>query len=48
MVDFYERMQTNRLTKAEALRQAQANLRTDAHFEHPYYWAPFTLVNDWL
>ena len=30
--------------KAEALRQAQLDLRTD--YPHPYYWAGFTLVGD--
>jgi len=48
MVNFYEGMQSDRLSKAEALRQAQASLRAGGEYEHPYYWAPFTLVNDWL
>jgi CHAT domain-containing protein len=48
MVDFYAGMQTNGLSKAESLRRAQSKLRHESRFDHPYYWAPFTLVNDWL
>ena len=31
---------------AEALRHAQAVLRHEARYAHPYYWAPFTVVGD--
>ena len=48
MLDFYAGLRDEQVTKAEALQQAQAALRTREGFEHPYYWAPFTLVNDWL
>ena len=48
MVDFYQGMQSPALSKAEALRKAQATLRADERFSHPFYWAPFTLVNDWM
>ena len=48
MVDFYRGLKTDDLTKAEALQEAQSHLRSNERFAHPYYWAPFTLVNDWL
>ncbi len=48
MVDFYRGLQAEGLNKAHALRKAQADLRADDRFDHPYYWAPFTLVNDWI
>ncbi|MFP6654908.1 MAG: CHAT domain-containing protein, partial [Myxococcota bacterium] len=48
MVDFYKNLQSPDLTKAGALQQAQALLRGDERYAHPAYWAPFTLVNDWL
>ena len=35
-------------TKAEALRQAQVSLIHSEDFEHPFYWAPFILVGNWL
>ena len=36
------------LTKAEALRQAQLKLLQDPQYNHPYFWAPFVLVGNWL
>ena len=48
MIDFYRGLQTPDLSKAQALRAAQAQLRSDERYAHPFYWAPFTLVNDWL
>lgn len=48
MVDFYRGLGSAGQSKARALQQAQAKLREDDRFAHPYYWAPFTLVNDWL
>ena len=48
MVNFYRGLQSLDLSKAEALRQAQAGLRDSERFAHPFYWAPFTLVNDWM
>jgi len=34
--------------KAQALRQAQLELLKSPRFRHPYYWAPFILVGNWL
>ncbi|MEM7762036.1 MAG: CHAT domain-containing protein [Cyanobacteria bacterium P01_A01_bin.40] len=34
--------------KAEALRQAQLSLIKSQDFNHPFYWAPFVLVGNWL
>jgi hypothetical protein len=47
-VDFYWELHTKGTSRAKALRREQANLRADPRHAHPYYWAPFTLVNDWL
>lgn len=32
--------------KAEALRQAQIDMRTQDKYSHPYYWAGFVLSGD--
>ncbi len=54
MKEFYQRLKAG-ATKAEALRQAQIAFLKNPHhdlayqgYEHPYYWAPFILVGNWL
>ncbi|MBK4728279.1 CHAT domain-containing protein [Oxynema sp. CENA135] len=37
-----------KLSKAEALRRAQLRLIQDPQYNHPYFWAPFVLVGNWL
>ncbi|GAX38945.1 CHAT domain-containing protein [Nodularia sp. NIES-3585] len=46
MSKFYQGLR-NGLPKAEALRQAQLDLRSHAQYSHPYYWAAFVLVGTW-
>jgi CHAT domain-containing protein len=47
MQKFYVTLtQTNRVSKAEALRVAQRETRQQ--YPHPYYWASFVLVGNWL
>ncbi|MBL1175747.1 CHAT domain-containing protein [Pantanalinema sp. GBBB05] len=48
MAQFYQKLAQPSLTKAEALRQAQLALQKQPGFDHPYYWAPFVLVGNWL
>jgi CHAT domain-containing protein len=50
MSEFYRQLvQPNRpISKAEALRQAQLALRTNPLYDHPYFWAAFVLVGNWL
>lgn len=48
MAQFYQKLAQPSLTKAEALRQAQLALQKQPGFSHPYYWAPFVLVGNWL
>ncbi|MEL6495040.1 MAG: CHAT domain-containing protein [Cyanobacteria bacterium J06623_7] len=38
------------ISKAKALRQAQLDLlaEADSQYRHPFYWAPFVLVGNWL
>ena len=44
MAQFYRELATH--GKSEALRRAQISL--SENFKHPYYWAPFVLVGNWL
>ncbi|MEQ9000945.1 MAG: CHAT domain-containing protein [Coleofasciculus sp. B1-GNL1-01] len=48
MVKFYQELAQANVTKAEALRQAQLALLQQSRFRHPYYWAPFVLLGNWL
>ncbi|MBV6622352.1 MAG: CHAT domain-containing protein [Rivularia sp. (in: Bacteria)] len=48
MVDFYEQINQSGVTKAEALRKAQIQILQQSKFKHPYYWAAFVLVGNWL
>jgi CHAT domain-containing protein len=49
MSQFYEQLADANLTKAEALRRAQLLILQDSQYEqHPYYWAPYLLVGNWL
>lgn len=47
MESFYRRHLHAGLPPAEALQQAQVELRQEG-WAAPYYWAPFTLHGDWL
>jgi CHAT domain-containing protein len=47
MQQFYTSLtQPDRATKAQALQVAQRTIRQE--YPHPYYWAPFVLVGNWL
>ena len=48
MIDFYNNLINKKMSKAEAIRKAQANLfQKNSRYRHPYYWAPFVLVGNW-
>ena len=48
MVEFYHQLSNSKLNKAEALRAAQLSLLQDSLYNHPYFWASFILVGNWL
>jgi CHAT domain-containing protein len=54
MTEFYKELMksplatSSRLNRAEALRQAQLALVRSPQFKHPFYWAAFVLVGNWL
>ncbi|EDX76373.1 tetratricopeptide repeat domain protein [Coleofasciculus chthonoplastes PCC 7420] len=48
MIKFYRHLRQGDGNRAEALRQAQLSLLKQEAYQHPYYWAPFVLVGNWL
>ncbi len=48
MINFYQALNQQGASRAEALRQAQLSLLQDENYQHPYYWAPFVLIGNWL
>ncbi|KAB8331900.1 CHAT domain-containing protein [Scytonema tolypothrichoides VB-61278] len=48
MGEFYKQLSKSNTTKAEALRNAQLSLLKNPLYDHPYYWAPYVLVGNWL
>ncbi len=48
MGQFYREFADTTVTKAEALRRAQLTLLKNPSFKHPYFWAPYVLVGNWL
>jgi CHAT domain-containing protein/predicted negative regulator of RcsB-dependent stress response len=46
--EFYRQLQNPSISKAVALQQAQLLLLQDPIRQHPSYWAPFLLINNWL
>jgi CHAT domain-containing protein/Tfp pilus assembly protein PilF len=47
MERFYRGMLTGGLRPAEALRQAQLEMRKQSRWSAPYYWGGFTLQGEW-
>ncbi len=49
MTHFYQELAKPETTKAEALRRAQVFILNQPKYrQHPYYWAPFIMVGNWL
>ncbi len=48
IVEFYKQLQHPSVSRAAALQAAQLKLLGDLRYDHPGYWAPFILINNWL
>ena len=46
--EFYQQLAQEKRSKAHALREAQMSMINSDDLSHPYYWAPFVLVGNWL
>jgi CHAT domain-containing protein len=50
MKEFYANLTSSdpKMTRSEALREAQISLMKQDKYQHPFYWAAFTLIGSWL
>jgi len=51
IIEFYQQLANPKLTKAQALQNAQRMMLTNAkyaQFQHPYYWSAFLLIGNWF
>ena len=49
IAEFYRQLHgTPGMTKAKALQAAQLMLLADRRYRHPCYWAPYSLIGNWL
>jgi CHAT domain-containing protein len=46
--ELYAQLKDTNNTRAEALRAAQRTLLKQQRYSHPYFWAPFLLIGNWL
>ena len=46
--EFYGQLHAQPVSKALALQRAQQKILRDPNHAHPYYWAPFLLIGNWL
>ena len=48
VVEFYRELGNPAVSRANALRRAQMKILADPRYEHPGFWSPFLLINNWL
>ncbi len=48
MSQFYEELVIHHQEKSQAIREAQLALLKNPRYQHPFYWAPYVLVGNWL
>ena len=48
VVDFYKELRDPSVSRVGALRRAQLKLLEDPRYDHPGFWSPFLLINNWL
>jgi CHAT domain-containing protein len=46
--DFYRELKSPSVSRASALQRAQVKLLSDPRYNHPGFWSPYLLINNWL
>lgn len=46
--EFYRNLRDPSISRAVALQRAQLKMLNDRRYQHPGYWSPFLLINNWL
>jgi CHAT domain-containing protein len=48
VVDFYRELKDTSMSRATSLQRAQIAMLENPRYEHPGFWSPFLLINNWL
>ena len=48
VIDFYRELKDSSVSRAAALQRAQLKLINNPRYEHPGFWSPFLMINNWL
>jgi CHAT domain-containing protein/Tfp pilus assembly protein PilF len=48
VIDFYRELKDSSVSRALALQRAQLKALANPRYEHPGFWSPFLLINNWL
>ena len=48
VTEFYRQLLNPDISRAAALRAAQLKLLNNPRYDHPGYWSPFLMINNWI
>jgi len=48
ITEFYDQLKNPKLSKSQALQNAQKKMINNKRFQHPYFWSAFLLIGNWL
>jgi CHAT domain-containing protein/Tfp pilus assembly protein PilF len=48
VLDFYRELKDTSVSRAVALQRAQLKMLANPRYEHPGFWSPFLMINNWL
>jgi CHAT domain-containing protein len=48
VMEFYRGLKDSSISRAIALQRAQKTMLSNPRYEHPGFWSPFLLINNWL